>query len=412
MARLSFAVSPASPMSLTPPSSNPEPTRSRLSPTELTAAAVMADLAVGVVLIAKLTPFAYLTTVLGGIPFAVLALRHRRQVVTVAFWVAVVLTFLLAGFSSATQVLVMAVFGAVSGRAYKLGWSRTRTAFTAVAVGWTLVSGLSLGILTLFSGFRRLNLDVAATQWEGSSKALTRLGLGWVARTFDPVVTWSIDNWYLAIPLGQLFFSVVVVLLIGRIGKPTVQRVDRAVRQGPGPGVAQDLIDRVIDSDGLTVVTGINGAGKSTLLRAVAADRPQLLGAHGGVAWIGQRPDSQIVGARVQDDLVWGLDPMPSDIEVSTVLYRVGLTNFHTRETDTLSGGEQQRLAVAAALLRSPSMILSDETTAMLDPNGRQLLRDILKEIAETGTTIVHASHLDADVQMSGRRIHVGPTES
>lgn len=410
MARLSFAVSRDSPCMRPAPSSPDSPTaRSRLSPTELTAAAVMADLAVGVVLIAKLTPFAYLTTVLGGIPFAVLALRHRRQVVTVAFWIAVILTFLLAGFSSATQVLVMAVFGAVSGRAYKAGWSRTRTAFTAIAVGWTLVSGLSVGILTLFSGFRRLNLDVAATQWEGSSKALDRIGLGSVARTFDPVVTWSIENWYLAIPLGQLLFSVVVVLLIGRIGKPTVQRVDRSVRQGEGPKVPQDLVDKVIEGEGLTIVTGPNGAGKSTLLRAVANERPELLGTNNGVAWIGQRPDSQIVGARVQDDLVWGIDPMPSEAAVSKVLDLVGLAGFHRRETDTLSGGEQQRLAVAAALLREPTMILSDETTAMLDPEGRQLLRETLSRIASTGTAVVHASHLEADVQLGGRRIHVGP---
>ncbi len=369
----------------------------------------MADLAVGVVLIAKLTPFAYLTTVLGGIPFAVLALRHRQQVVTVAFWIAVVLTFLLAGFSSATQVLVMAVFGAVSGRAYKAGWSRTRTALTAIAVGWTLVSSLSVGILALFPGFRRLNLDVAATQWEGSSKALSRIGLGWLADFFDPIVRWSIENWYLALPLGQLFFSVVVGLLIGRIGKPTVQRVDRAVRQGAGPAVPQQLIDGVIAASGLTVVTGPNGAGKSTLLRAVATARPELLGAQNGVAWIGQRPDSQIVGARVQDDLVWGLDPLPSESELAEVLDRVGLSGFQLRETDTLSGGEQQRLAIAAALLRSPSMILSDETTAMLDPAGRQLLRSTLQQIAEDGTAVVHASHLADDLKLSSRRIEVGP---
>ena len=369
----------------------------------------MADLSVGVVLIAKLTPFGYLTTVLGGIPFAVLALRHRRQVVTVAFWIAVILTFLLAGFSSATQVLVMAAFGAVSGRAYKSGWSRTRTALTGIAVGWTLVSSLSLGILALFAGFRRLNLDVAATQWEGSSKALGRIGLGGLANFLDPMVRWSIENWYLSLPLGQLIFSVVVILLIGRIGKPTVQRVDRAVRQGMGPAVPQELIDGVVAGTGLTVVTGPNGAGKSTLLRAVAAARPELLGAQNGVSWIGQRPDSQIVGARVQDDLVWGLDPFPSDSELADVLDRVGLAQFQLRETDTLSGGEQQRLAVAAALLRNPSMILSDETTAMLDPEGRQLLRTTLRQIAEDGTTVVHASHLPDDLNLGGRRIQVGP---
>jgi energy-coupling factor transport system ATP-binding protein len=379
----------------------------RLSPTELASAAVMADLAVGIVVIAKLTPFAYLTTVLGGIPFAVLALRQRREVVTVAFWIAVILTFLLAGFSSAAQVLVMAVFGAVSGRAYRAKWSKTRTALTAVVVGWTVVATLSVGVLAIFPGFRRLNLDVAATQWQGSSRLLTRIGLESVARSADPIVTWSIENWFIALPALQLFFSVVVVLLIGRIGRPTVERVDQAVRTGAGPRVPDDLIDSVLKSTGLTVVTGPNGAGKSTLLRAASHARPELLGATGGVAWIGQRPDSQIVGARVRDDLVWGLDPIPSAGAISAALESVGLDGFETRETDTLSGGEQQRLAVAAALMRSPRLLLSDETTAMLDPAGRKALRATLKRVATQGTAVVHASHLDGDLDLGTRRINV-----
>ncbi len=380
----------------------------RLSPTELAAAAVMADLTVGIVVIAKLTPFAYLTTVLGGIPFAVLALRQRRQVVTVAFWIAVVLTFLLAGFSSATQVLVMAVFGAVSGRAYKAGWSKARTALTAVMVGWTVVSALSVGVLALFPGFRRLNLDVAATQWEGSSRVLTRIGLGPVARFLDPVVAWSIENWFIALPAAQLFFSIVVVLLIGRIGKPTVERVDRAVRTGSGPRVPDHLIEAVVQATGLTILTGPNGAGKSTLLRAVSHSRPELLGSTGGVAWIGQRPDSQIVGARVRDDLVWGLEPIPGDAAIAATLASVGLDGFELRETDTLSGGEQQRLAVAAALMRSPRLLLSDETTAMLDPTGRAALRATLELVAEQGTAVVHATHLEDEFKLGTRRIEVG----
>ncbi|MBT8239905.1 MAG: DUF2232 domain-containing protein [Acidimicrobiia bacterium] len=380
----------------------------RLSPTELAAAAVMADLAVGIVVIAKLTPFAYLTTVIGGIPFAVLALRHRREVVTVAFWIAVVLTFLLAGFSSATQVLVMAIFGAVSGRAFKAGWSKTRTSLTAIAVGWTAVSALSVGVLAVLPGFRRLNLDVAATQWEGSSRALTRIGLGSVARFFDPIVVWSIDNWFIALPGAQLFFSVVVVLLIGRIGRPTVERVDRAVRTESAPTVPDHLLNAVLHSTGLTVVTGPNGAGKSTLLRAAGHARPELLGTQGGVAWIGQRPDSQIVGARVQDDLVWGLDPVPTAPRVAAALEMVGLGGMERRETDTLSGGEQQRLAVAAALLRTPRLLLSDETTAMLDPDGRSKLRRTLQQVAASGTAVVHATHLEEDLEIQAHRIQVG----
>ncbi len=348
-----------------------------------------------------------MTTVLGGIPFAVLALRQRREVVSVAFWIAVILTFLLAGFSSATQVLVMAVFGAVSGRAYRAGWSKTRTALTAVVVGWTVVAALSVGVLALFPGFRRLNLDVAATQWEGSSRLLTRGGLGRLADAADPIVGWSIENWFIALPAAQLFFSVVVVLLIGRIGRPTVERVDRAVRTGSGPHVPDDLVASVLEATGLTVVTGPNGAGKSTLLRAASHARPELLGARGGVAWIGQRPDSQIVGARVRDDLVWGLDPIPSAEAISAALTSVGLDGFETRETDTLSGGEQQRLAVAAALMRSPRLLLSDETTAMLDPAGRTALRATLKRVAKQGTAVVHASHLDDDLDLGTGRIRV-----
>ena len=383
----------------------------RLSPSELTAAAVMADLAVGVVIIAKLTPFAYLTTVLGGIPFAVLAMRHRTKVVSVAFWIAVILTFLLAGFSSATQVLVMAIFGGVSGRAYQAGWSRTRTALTALAVGWTVVSSLSVGVLLAFPGLRRLNLDVAATQWEGSSRALTRIGLGTLARALDPIITWSIEYWYLALPLGQLFFSVVVVLLIGRIGKPTVLRVDRAVRSGTPPAVDPGLVDRLSSADGLTLLTGPNGAGKSTLLRAIADARASELGQRGGVCWIGQRPDSQILGARVGDDLVWGMVPVPSAANIREILQIVGLGGFQDRETDTLSGGEQQRLAMAAALLREPALILSDETTAMLDPTGRAQLRTTLSAVAAGGTSVVHASHLPEDLVIGQRTVVVGQNE-
>ena len=72
---------------------------------------MLADLAVLTVILARLTPFAGITTVIGSIPFAVLGLRHRNRVLAVAFFVGVVLTFLMARFSSATQVLVMPTFG-------------------------------------------------------------------------------------------------------------------------------------------------------------------------------------------------------------------------------------------------------------------------------------------------------------
>ncbi|MEZ5230733.1 MAG: hypothetical protein R2710_29900 [Acidimicrobiales bacterium] len=99
------------------------PAEHRLRPGELAEAAVMADLAVLAVLLARLSPFAGLTAVVGAVPFVVLGIRHRTRAIVVAFVVAVVLVFLLAGFNAATQVLVMAVFGGLIGRGMQLGWS-------------------------------------------------------------------------------------------------------------------------------------------------------------------------------------------------------------------------------------------------------------------------------------------------
>ena len=72
---------------------------------------------------------------IGSIPFAVLGLRHRNRVLAVAFFVGVVLTFLMAGFSSATQVLVMATFGGVVGRGIRYSWTLTTTLVMGVLVG-------------------------------------------------------------------------------------------------------------------------------------------------------------------------------------------------------------------------------------------------------------------------------------
>ncbi len=381
----------------------------RLTPYELAAAAVMADLTVGVVIIAKLTPFAYLTTVLGAIPFAVLALRHRRHVVVVSFWIAVILTFLLAGFSSATQVLVMALFGGVSGRAAANGWGPLRTSLTAIAVGWTAVASLSVGVLAALPGFRALNLDAVEVQWQGTTRLLERVGLAGAAAWFDPLVRWGIDKWYMALPLAQLAFSVVVVLLVGRIGGPTVRRVDQSIRPdgGEAPHVRREDIDRILSADGFVALTGPNGAGKSTLLRAAAMSGSASLGRANGTTWIGQRPASQVLGARVVDDLVWGLEARPSPVAIGAALRTVGLSGFERRETDSLSGGEQQRLAIAAALLRKPSLVLSDETTAMLDPAGRASVRRALLSVARQGTGVVHATHLDDDIAIADANVNL-----
>ncbi len=376
---------------------------SRLTPAEMAEAAVLADLAVLAVVLARLSPFAGLTTVVGAVPFAVLRLRHRTRAVVMAFVVAVILVFLLAGFSAATQVLVMAVFGSLIGRGLALEQGARRIVTTTVAVGWCIVASLTVAFLWLFEGLRELNIEAVEVQWTGIAKGLDAIGLDPVVDVVDPRIDWLIEHWYLSIPAFQLFISFFVAGFIVRVGRPVVGRVQRAFGvRPPAPTKIEQLAEELATSTGLTVVTGPNGAGKTTLLRSMAA-RAGGRGQLGGTSIIGQRPESQVIGVRVDDDLAWGMADRPSAEECAAALELVGLDGFEERETASLSGGELQRLALASAVLRSPRLVLSDESTAMIDPAGRATVMAVLRRLADRGVTVVHVSHLDADRSVADR---------
>ncbi len=376
-----------------------------LSSHELASAAVLADLSVLTVVLARLTPFAALTSVLGAIPYAVLARNHRGRVVVTAFWIGLILTFLLAGFGPATQVVVMALFGFVAGRASRDGHGRLWSVGMSIALGWTVVTGLTLGFLAVFTDFRRLTFDGVLVQLDGASVALDRIGLGGVGDAMVSGGGWVIDNWVIGVPAFQLAVTIFLAVFLRRVAGPTLQQVARAT-SAPRPSVvlSPDLLDR-LQAPGLTLVVGSNGSGKTSMLDALAREAGgNDLGRPGGVAVIGQRPESQIVGARVRDDLCWGLEEEPSPAEIAHALDEVGLEGFEGAETSTLSGGQMQRLAIAGALLRRPRLLVSDESTAMLDPNSRDVVRALLREVSTT-TAVVHASHLDADRAIADRVI-------
>ena len=155
-----------------------------------------------------------------------------------------------------------------------------------------------------------------------------------------------------------------------------------------------------------TVLVGPNGAGKSTLIRlAMGLIAPTA----GRITWGGrsetdgkrramvfQRPVMlrRSAAANVAYALkAAGVPRADRAPRVSTLLARVGLAPLAERPARRLSGGEQQRLALARALARDPEVLFLDEPTASLDPAATKAFEDILRDVAQSGVKIVMATH-------------------
>ena len=186
-----------------------------------------------------------------------------------------------------------------------------------------------------------------------------------------------------------------------------------------------DGISLDIPSGQFVAILGPNGSGKSTLAKHLNV----LLLPNEGTVWIDgkdthakerlweirsqvgmvfQNPDNQIIGTSVEEDVAFG--PENKNIEpekirkiVETVLRKVKLWNRRKASPSILSGGQKQRLATADALAGLPACLVLDEPTAMLDPDSRKEVINIVKELKrKEGMTIILITHhtdevVDAD---------------
>jgi energy-coupling factor transport system ATP-binding protein len=166
------------------------------------------------------------------------------------------------------------------------------------------------------------------------------------------------------------------------------------------------------------LLIGPSGAGKSTLLMALAGlldpnagqaegtltvdgRDPRLAREASGLVF--QDPESQLIMARAGDDVAFGLENrcLPTAAiwpRVDAALEAVGFAYGRDRPTDALSGGEQQRLAIAGVLALRPGLLLLDEPTANLDPDGAAAIREVLASVVERlGLTLVMVEHRVAD---------------
>jgi len=166
------------------------------------------------------------------------------------------------------------------------------------------------------------------------------------------------------------------------------------------------------------LLLGPSGAGKSTLLAALAGLLPEDSGESAGTAEIDgldprkarervgilfQDPQTQLVMARSGDDVAFGPENRgvpAADIWplVTRSLQRVGFPYSMGRPTSALSGGEQQRLALAGVLALRPGLLLLDEPTANLDPAGAALVRDAIARSRDADATLVVVEHRVAEV--------------
>ncbi|SEF17822.1 ABC transporter ATP-binding protein [Jiangella alba] len=180
------------------------------------------------------------------------------------------------------------------------------------------------------------------------------------------------------------------------------------------------------------LLVGPSGAGKSTLLRAVAGlldpetaaeqegsvlvDGVPAAAARDRVGMLLQDPEASLVMSRSGDDVAFGLENagVPADEiwpRVDESLARVGFRHGRDRPTAALSGGEQQRLALAGALVRRPSVLVLDEPTANLDPDGTAtVLGAVAASLSGAGTTLLLVEHrVDAAAGLVDRVVVLEP---
>ena len=173
----------------------------------------------------------------------------------------------------------------------------------------------------------------------------------------------------------------------------------------------------------VVAVLGPNGSGKTTLFRTLvgecraSAGRAEVLGCPPGsralVGRVGLQPDGKIPypDYRARDflrhiGLLFGLDRDALQRRIAELGDALDLSAVAARRVGTLSTGMQKRLALAAALLSAPEVLLLDEPTSGLDPIGSRLVLDLLRAEARRGTTVLMASHrLDEVHQIADRAV-------
>lgn len=175
-------------------------------------------------------------------------------------------------------------------------------------------------------------------------------------------------------------------------------------------------------------IVGQNGSGKSTLAKllnglflsetgtitvndTLILSEETVWDVRKQIGMVFQNPDNQFVGTTVQDDVVFGLEnvgiPREQMVErMNQALKLVRMEEFLNEEPHSLSGGQKQRVAIAGVLALQPSILILDEATSMLDPQGRREVIETVRQLVDTkGITVLSITHDLEEAAQSDRVI-------
>jgi len=405
----------------------------------------MGALCAVIAIISVVVPFAAGLALLGTVPTGLLAFRYRLRVLMAATVAAGMIAFLIAGLGGFMTVVHCVYIGGLTGIIKRRGRG-TLTVIVSSLIAGVAFGAVNVGALTLMTRLRHLIFKVMTANMDGVAAFMNRIHMQ-AAAAADLKRYFAVGlhywQWVLLVYYGV---GITVVSLIGwwalsrlleRLrGIPDVHKLEAwdgsKGEEGPVgpvpvrldrvrfryPGAGQDALRELsleLRVGEHVAITGPNGSGKTTLMLILAGRNPTSgtverpgavgLGKLGGTALVLQHPESQVLGTRVADDVVWGLPP-GTEIDVDRLLREVGLEGLAERETGSLSGGELQRLALAAALAREPALLIADEVTTMVDQQGRDALLGVLSGLTKRHrTALVHITHYNNEADSAERTI-------
>ena len=423
----------------------------RLTPVEVATAGALSGLAVTFGLIAAVTPvFQLFFQVATAAPLAMVSLKLRPRAAVAAFASTILLAIAVGGVATAGRSFQAALVGLIIGFLHKkrASWLPVCGVAAGLGVIWGVGTGIAFWIL---SDLRTLGLESIRKTLDGFLKLVGHIPhSGGFVDAGHQLGQWFVDWWWIWIPvtrfIGVAFLVLAARWLLGAIlsrisldagWDPLLAATARSADPSEGAEASSPLPLTLTDVDftypgadhpalsgvtlsfeqpEFTVIVGHNGSGKSTLALLLAGAEPGsgvregggVLGAVGGTALVGQRSELLVLGQSVAEDVTWGMSAEHIvGLDLDELLERVGLAGLADADPRSLSGGQLQRLALAGALARSPRLLISDESTAMIDRAGRVEMLDLLASLPARGIAVVHITHDPAESARADRVVTI-----